>query len=197
MRLIFLVSSVLAFALVPWAVGAQARGGFLMAGEGGGGTELMEPHYAVNAGYTREFGDAYGPYLGARYTFGMHRLRADVQALRDHYGDGTGTVDGGDGTLYDTGGDVEVGYGIGGVRAYGFAGIHYYRQFQEAVTLESGGEQVKATTPRLDAISAAHGLGLQLRWNEKSSVVAEWYRGGGSDGIMRIDGARFGVRWSR
>ena len=35
------------------------------------------------------------------------------QALRDRYGDGTGSVSGGGGTLYDTGADVEAGYGFG------------------------------------------------------------------------------------
>jgi hypothetical protein len=198
MRSIFLVASVLSLTLVPAGAAAQrAHSVFLVAGEGGGGTEVMEPEYAVNVGYTREFGDAYGPYWGARYTFGMHRLRADEQALRDRYGAGTGTVSGGGGTLYDTGGDVEVGYGVGGVRAYGFAGIHYYRQSHEDVTLQSGGGGVvRVVTGRSDAFANSRGLGVQLRWNESASAVAEWYRGGGHDGIMRIDGVRFGVRWT-
>lgn len=197
MRPILLLVAVLSLALVPADAAAQrAHSVFLVAGEGGGGTELMDPEYAVNVGYTREYGDAYGPYWGARYTFGMHRLTANEQALRDHYGDGTGTVSGGGGTLYDTGADVEVGYGVGGVRAYGFTGIHYYRQSHEDVTLQSGGGEVRAVTGRSDAFANSRGLGVQLRWSERASAVAEWYRGGGQDGIMRIDGARFGVRWT-
>lgn len=195
MRSISVVSAVLALALVPAGAAAQrSHAAFLVAGEGGGGTGLMEPHYAVNAGYVREVGDAYGPYWGTRYTFGMHRLRADEQALLDHYGDGTGTVTGGGGTLYDMGADLEAGYGIGGVRAYGFTGIHYYRQSHEDVTVQSGSGTARAVVDDRDAFANSRGLGLQLRWNENASVVAEWYRGGGKDGVMRLEGARFGVR---
>lgn len=195
MRRIFLLSAALSIALVPAGAAAQrASSGFLLGGKGGGGTELMEPEYAVDAGYVREFGDAYGLYLGTRYTLGMHRLRADEQALLDRYGDGTGTVEGGGGTLYDAGAEVEVGYGIGGVRVYGFTGLHYYRQSHEDVTVHSGSGDVRAVIDDADAFANARGAGVQLRWNRGASVVAELYQGGGADGVMRIDGPRFGVR---
>jgi hypothetical protein len=197
MRPILLLSAVLSLALVRAdAAAQQAHSVYLLAGSGGGESGVMEPDYAIDAGYTREFGDAYGTYVGARYTLGMHRLRANEQALLDRYADGTGTVKGGGGTLYDTGADVELGYGIGGVRVYGFTGIHYYRQSHEPVTLQSGGREVRVVTGRSDAFANSRGLGLQLRWNESASVVAEWYQGGGADDVMRIDGPRFGARWT-
>lgn len=197
MRSIILLSAVLALALVPAGAAAQqAISAYLLGGRGGGGTETMEPEYAFDAGFTRENGDAYGLYSGVRYTFGMHRLRADQQALLDRYGDGTGTVEGGGGTLFDTGADVEMGYGIGGVRVYGFTGLHYYRQSHEDVTVQSGNGDVRVVTGHSDAFANSRGLGLQLRWNQTASVVAELYRGGGADGVMRVSGPRFGVRWT-
>jgi hypothetical protein len=195
MRRIVLLAAVLSLALVPARVAAQrASSGFVLGGKGGGGTELMEPDYAVYVGIARENGDAHGLYLASRYTLGMHRLRADEQGLLDRYGDGTGTVEGGGGTLYDAGADVEVGYGIGGVRVYGFTGLHYYRQSHEDATVQSGGQEVRAVVEDADAWANARGAGVQLRWNESASVVAELYQGGDADGVMRIDGPRFGVR---
>ncbi len=51
MRSIFFVSAVLALSVVPVNAAAQrAHSVFVVAGEGGGGTGVMDPDYAVNAG---------------------------------------------------------------------------------------------------------------------------------------------------
>ena len=197
MRRIILLSAVLSVALVHPAAGAQfARGGFVMAGQGSGGTAFMQPRFSVDLGYTVEVSEGDGPYFGARYTLGMHRFRADEQALRDQFTGGTGTVEGGGGTLYDTGGDVEVGFVVSVVRLYGFTGIHYYQQYHDPATVRSGADEVEVTSRRRESISNGRGVGVHLRLTDTGAVVAEWYRGGGQDGVMRLSGTRFGLRWA-
>jgi hypothetical protein len=197
MRRIVFIAAVLSTTLIARTAFAQhAHGGFIVAGRGGGATDLVEAGWGVDMGYTIEVGDRHGPYVGGRYTFGLHQLRADQQGFRDRYGDGTGTVEGGNGTLYDTGGDIEVGYGAGVLRVYGFTGIHYLQQFQKPATVQSGGEEVEVITRRRDSISNGRGLGVQLRLTETGALVAEHYRSGGEDDVMRISGTRFGLRWT-
>lgn len=197
MRRIVLLAAVLSASLIAENAAAQhAHGGFIVAGQGAGGNELVEAGYSVDMGYTIEVGDRNGPYLGGRYTFGMHQLRADQQGFRDRYGNGSGTVEGGGGTLYDTGGDIEIGYGMGVLRIYGFTGIHYLQQFQKPTTIQSGGEEVEVITRRRESISNGRGYGVQLRLTDTGAVVAERYHGGGEDGVMRISGTRFGLRWT-
>ncbi len=197
MRRIVFLAAVLSCVVMPAAAGAQhAHGGFIVAGQGAGETELVDAGWGVDMGYTIEVGDRHGPYVGGRYTFGMRRLRADEQGFRDRYGDGTGTVSGGSGTLYDTGGDIEIGYGAGVIRVYAFTGLHYLQQFQKPATIQSGGEEVEVITRRRDSISNGRGLGVQLRLTDTGALVAERYRGGGEDGVMRISGTRFGLRWT-
>lgn len=197
MRRIVLSAAVLFLALTPEPAAAQhGHGGFVVAGQGAGATQLVDAGWSVDMGYVIEVGDRHGPYLGGRYTFGMHQLRADQQGFRDRYGDGTGTVTGGSGTLYDTGGDIEIGYGMGVLRVYGFTGIHYLQQFQDPVTVQSGGDEVEVITRRRETISNGHGFGVQLRLTDTGAVVAERYRAGGEDGVMRISGTRFGLRWA-
>lgn len=197
MRRIVFLAAALSLSLLPRDGAAQYDlGGFLMAGQGGGGTSLMDPRFSVDMAYTLEISNRRGPYFGARYTLGMHRLRADQAAFRERFGAGAGTVSGGDGTLYDTGADVEVGYGIGVLRAYGFVGIHYYQQYQYPATITSGTDQVEFDSRREVSISDAYGLGVHLRLTDTGAVVAEGYRGGGEDGVMRLSGTRFGLRWA-
>lgn len=197
MRRIVLSAAVLSSVIIPGAAAAQyAHGGFLMWGQGTGATELVDERFGVDMGYTIEVGGRHGAYLGGRSTLGIHPLRANEQGLRDRYGDGTGTVEGGGGTLYDTGADIEIGYGMGVVRVYGFTGIHYLQQFHNPVTVRSGGDEVEVITRRRDSISHGLGAGVQLRLTDTGAVVAEHYRGGGEDGVMRISGTRFGLRWT-
>lgn len=197
MRRIVLLAAMLAAVFIDSAAAAQhAHGGFLVAGQGGGGTGLAQAGWGVDMGYTIEVGDRHGPYVGGRYTFGMRRLNADEQGFRDRYADGTGTVEGGGGTLYDTGGDIEIGYGAGVLRGYGFIGIHYFQQFQNPATVRSGSHEVEVITRRRESISKGLGYGVQLRLTDTGALVAEHYRGGGEDGVMRISGTRFGLRWT-
>lgn len=197
MRRIVLPAAVLSVMITGTPAAAQhAHGGFLVAGQGAGATESVDARFSWAGGYTIEVGGRHGPYLGGRYTFGMHQLRANESALRDRYGDGAGTVEGGGGTLYDTGGDIEIGYGMGVVRVYGFTGIHYYQQYQNPAVVRSGGREVEVRTRRTESISNGRGVGVQLRLTDTGAVVAEHYRGGGEDGVMRISGMRFGLRWA-
>lgn len=194
---IVLLAAALSVGLIAEVAEAQhAHGGFITAGQGAGGTQLVDARFSVDMGYTIEVGDRNGPYLGGRSTLGIHPLRANQQGLLDRYGDGTGTVKGGGGTLYDTGADIEIGYGMGVVRVYGFTGIHYLQQFQNPATITSDGEEVEIITRRRDAISNGRGYGVQLRLSDNGGLVAEYYRGGGEDGVMRISGTRFGLRWT-
>ncbi|HEX6039345.1 hypothetical protein [Longimicrobium sp.] len=194
MRRIILLAALLAAAYVPQAARAQfARGGYLMAGQGAGGNGLVDARFAVDMAYTIEAGGHDGPYVGGRGTLGIHWLRADQEAFRARYG---GEAEGGGGTLYDTGGDVEVGYGVGVLRVYGFTGIHYYQQFQDPATVRGGGEEVEVTTRRRETIANGSGAGVYLRLADTGGFVGEWYRGGGQDGVMRLSGTRFGLRWA-
>lgn len=173
----------------------HAHGGFVMLGSGGGSTELVDAGLALDMAYTIEVGDRTGPYLGGRYVFGLHRLTADEQGFRERYGGEV--VEGGGGTLYDTGGDVEAGYGVGVLRVYGFTGIHYYQQFHGLATVrQAGGEEVEVLRRKRETIGNASGAGVQLRLTDEGALVGEWYRGGGQDGVMRLSGMRFGLRWA-
>jgi hypothetical protein len=197
MRRTVLLAAVLSVALIPGAARAQhAHGGFVVAGQGGGGTQFVDSRFSLDAGYTIEVGGRHGSYLGGRYTFGLRQLRPDEEALRERYGNGTSTVEGGSGTLYDTGGDIEIGYGFGVVRVYGFTGIHYLQQFQEPVIIHSGDDAVEIFTRRRESISNGRGYGVQLRLTDTGAVVAEHYRNGGEDGVMRLSASRFGLRWT-
>jgi hypothetical protein len=198
MRRIVFLAAALSVALLPRHAAAQYDlGGFIMGGQGGGGTSLMDPRFSVDMGYTVEISNRRGPYFGARYTLGMHRLRANEAGFRERYGEEVAsTVSGGGGTLYDTGADVEVGYGVGVLRAYGFVGIHYYQQYQYPATVQSGGDEIEVTSRREISISDAYGLGVHLRLTDTGALVAEAYRGGGEDGVMRLSGTRFGLRWA-
>ena len=197
MRRILLLPAVLSLALTPAAAGAQfATGGFVMAGQGAGRTAFMEPRFNVELGYVAEVSEGDGPYFGARYTLAMHRFRANEQALRDEFGGGAGTVEGGGGTLYDTGGDVEVGWQLSVLRVYGFTGLHYYQQYHDPAVVRTGSEEVDVTTRRREDIANGRGVGVHLRLTDTGAVVAEWYRGAGKDGVMRLSGTRFGLRWA-
>jgi hypothetical protein len=194
MRGIVLLAAALLLAAVPRPADAQhAHGGFIMAGQGGGGTDLVDARLGVDMAYTVEVGERTGPYVGGRSVLGIHWLRADEQAFRARYG---GTVDGGGGTLYDTGADIEVGYGAGVLRLYGFAGIHYYQQFQEPATVRTDAEDIEVFRRRRETLTDARGAGVQLRLTDEGAIVGEWYRGGGKDGVMRLSGTRFGLRWA-
>ncbi|WP_420129276.1 hypothetical protein [Longimicrobium sp.] len=196
MRRNVLLAAVLSIVFNPGSAGAQyGQGGFVLAGQGAGGNGLVDARFSVEMGYTIEVGERNGAYLGGRSTLGIHPLRANQQGLLDLHGNGTGTVKGGGGTLYDTGADIEIGYGMGVVRAYGFVGIHYLQQFVNPATIESGGEEVEVITRRRDTITNGRGLGVHLRLTDTGALVAEHYRGGGDDGVMRISGTRFGLRW--
>jgi hypothetical protein len=192
---IVLLAAVLTLAATPRMLPAQyAQGGFLMAGKGGGGTELLTTRAAVDMAYTLEAGGYDGPYIGGRSVLGIHWLGADEEGFAARYGEGT--VRGGGGTLYDTGVDVELGYGVGGVRAYGFAGIHYYQQFHSPATVQTADEEIEVYSRRRESLGSARGVGVQISLTEGGAVVGEWYRGGGEDGVMRLSGMRFGLRWA-
>lgn len=193
MRRIVLLAAALSLAAAPQSAHAQSHGGFIMAGQGGGGTDLVDARAALDMAYTVEVGGRRGPYVGGRYVFGIRWLRADEQAFRERYG---GTVTGGGGTLYDTGADIEVGYGLGVLRVYGFTGIHYYQQFHRPATVRSGGQEVEVLSRRAETIAEALGAGVLLRLTDEGALVGEWYRGGGDDGVMRLAGTRFGLRWA-
>lgn len=194
MRRILLLAASTLLAGTPGAAAAQhAHGGFIMAGQGGGGTDLVDARFGVNMGYTLEVGERTGPYLGGRSVLGIHWLRADEEGFEQRYG---GTVEGGGGTLYDTGLDVETGYGMGVVRVYGFAGIHYYQQFHSPATVTNGADEIEVYRRKRQTISEAFGGGVQLRLTDEGAIVGEWYRGGGHDGVMRLSGTRFGLRWT-
>ena len=195
MRPVVLLLAALAVAADASAAAAQVwHGGFVQAGRGGAGTELYAPRFALEGGYTAEVGDRVGPWVGGRYTFGIHWLRADADGFARRYGGGA--VDGGDADVLDTGVDVEVGYGFGAVRAYGFAGIHYLRQSQEAATIAAPGGDVEVRDRRSVSLAEGYGAGVQLYLVDRSGITAEWYRTGGDDGVMRLDGLRFGLRWA-
>jgi hypothetical protein len=197
MRRILVFSAALSLSLLPAALAAQfACGGFLVAGQAGGRTAYMQPRFSVEAGYVMEASEGDGPYFGGRSSLGMHRFGADEQALLERFGEADGSVTGGGGTLYDTGVDVEVGYVVRVVRLYGFTGIHYYQQYHDPAVVRSGGEEVEVTSRRRETIANGRGVGVHLRLTETGAVVAEWYRGGGQDGVMRLSGTRFGLRWA-
>lgn len=197
MRRIVLLSAALFLALVPSTLAAQfAYGGYLVAGQGGGRAAYMQPRFSVEGGYVIEASEGDGPYFGARSSLGMHRFRADEQALREQFGEGAATVEGGGGTLYDTGVDVEVGYVVRVLRVYGFTGIHYYQQFHELAVVRSGNHEVQVDSRRRETLANGRGIGVHLRLTDTGAVVAEWYRGGGQDGVMRLSGTRFGLRWA-
>jgi hypothetical protein len=195
MRRIALLAAALLLAAAPRALAAQhAHGGFIMAGQGGGSTPLMSTRATLDMAYTLEVGDRNGPYVGGRAVLGIHWLKANEAGFHARYGGGE--IRGGGGTLYDTGGDIEVGYSLGVARAYGFAGIHYYQQFHNPATVVTPDEEIEVTTLSDETITAAYGVGAQLRLTDEGAVVAEWYRGGGDDDVMRLSGARFGLRWA-
>lgn len=197
MRRIVLLSAALSLTIVPGRAAAQfTHGGYVIAGQAGGRSAYMQPRYSVDLGYVAEVTEGDGPYFGARSSLGMHRFRADEQALLDRFGEAGGTVDGGGGTLYDTGVDVEVGYVVRVLRLYGFTGIHYYQQYHDPAVVRSGGEEVELRSRRRETIANGRGVGVHLRLTETGAVVAEWYRGGGQDGVMRLSGTRFGLRWA-
>ena len=194
MRRIVLLAAALS-ALLPAAASAQhAHGGFVTVGQGGGGTALLAPRFSVDMGYVVEVSEGDGPYVGGRYTLGIHRLRADAAGYQARFG--PGEVTGGDGTLYDTGGDIEAGYQLGVLRVYGFTGIHFYQQYQDPAVVRAGGDEQEVITRARQTIANGRGAGVQLRLTPEGSLVGEWYRGGGGDGVMRISGARFGLRWA-
>lgn len=194
MRRIVLLAAALSLAAVPRPAHTQhAHGGFIMAGQGGGGTDLVQAGFGVDMAYTLEVGERTGPYVGGRYVLGIHWLHADEEGFLERYG---GPVEGGGGTLYDTGADIEVGYGAGVLRVYGFTGIHYYQQFHAPATVQRDGEVLDVYRRRREMIGNARGVGVQLRLTDEGAVVGEWYRGGGDDGVMRLSGARFGLRWA-
>jgi hypothetical protein len=193
MRRIAFLSAILSLTIAPHAAAQHAHGGFIMAGQGGGGTDLVNAHLGLDMGYTVEVGERTGPYVGGRSVLGIHWLRADEQGFRKRYG---GAVEGGGGTLYDTGVDLEVGYGADVLRVYGFTGIHYYQQFHAPATVRSGEEEVEVFRHKREAIGNASGAGVQLRLTDEGALVGEWYRGGGGNGVMRLSGTRFGLRWA-
>lgn len=195
MRRILLLAAALAAAL-PSGVRAQmAQGGFVALGQGGGGTALLAPRFSLDAGYLVEVGEGDGPFLGARYTFGLHRLRVDQEGYRALFR--AEVVEGGEGTLYDTGGDVEAGIAVGVLRVYGFAGIHFYQQFQSPAVLRDGEGEHEVFTHSRQTLALGRGVGVELRVpGTGGGLMGEWYRGGGDDGVMRISGARFGLRWA-
>lgn len=194
MRRIALLSAALLLAATPHLTAQHAHGGFILAGRGGGGTPLLDNRASLDMAYTLEVGERNGPYVGGRSVLGIHWFDADEEGFRDRYGDGE--VRGGGGTLYDTGVDLEIGYGIGVVRVYTFVGMHYYQQYHNPAVFETGSDEIELVVRRQETINVAHGYGVHLRLTNDGAVVAETYRGGGKDGVMRLSGTRFGLRWA-
>jgi hypothetical protein len=189
----------LACALALCAAAADAaaqslRGGMVSYGRGGGSTELTEPRFALHAGYTVGGTGPSGAYAGARYLLGAHWLRADPSAYASRHG--AGEVEGGGGTLYDTGIDVELGWKLGPVRPYWYTGYHYHQQFLEPATVATAGGTVEVPSQRRQSFSRGGGYGVVLLVSGGNGFFAERFRGGGEDGVMEVDAVRFGLRYA-
>jgi len=194
MRRIVLLAAALSLAAAPRHLHGQfAQGGFLMAGVGGGATTLLQTRGFIEMAYLVEAGDLTGPYVGGRSVLGVRWLRNDPQGFESVYDHGP--IRDGGGTFYDTGIDVEMGYGVGMVRAYGFVGGHYYQLFQNPATVEAEDGEIDVSSRRRETLAPAWGAGVQLHLTPDGALVAEWYRGG-DDEVMRISGTRFGLRWA-
>lgn len=194
---ILVVVPLLALLAAPPAAAQVARGGFVSYAADGGGTALAEGRFAWHVGYTVEETSQGGLHIGARYLVGMHLLRANPEAYRERYGEGT--LEGGGGSLTDTGADVEVGVKLGPLRPYAFTGYHYYRQSSDAATITRGADTVEVPFRRHQGFSRASGYGAVLLLTGSSGVFAERFRGGGGggeDGVMRAAGTRFGLRYA-
>lgn len=192
MRNLLLVAALLLAA--PPAGTQVMRGGLVSYAPDGGGTELADGRFAWHAGYTVEATAPSGIYLGVRYLLGMHFLRANADEYRARYGEGT--LEGGGGSLTDTGVDVELGVKVGPLRPYVVTGYHYYRQSSDPATITRGADTVDVPFRRGQSFSRAGGYGAVLLLTASSGVFAERFRGGGEDGVMRASGTRVGLRYA-
>src|SRR5688572_28088313 len=157
--------------------GQYPRGGFIAGGRGDVASPLHDARFSLHMGYLVEAGGRHGAWVAGRSVLGMSWLRPDQAAYAETYG--PGTLTGGDGTLYDTGFDVQVGVGAGFVRAYGLVGIHLLYHAQETTTLTSpSGEERNLRPRRFESLGAGQGVGVELLVVENSGFTAEWYRTG-------------------
>ncbi|HWK89423.1 MAG TPA: hypothetical protein VNP72_05485 [Longimicrobium sp.] len=191
-RLPFLLAAVLAAA--PAHVDAQYSGGFVAGGRGEPGTALHRPNFTLYAGYLAELSEGSGPWLAARYGLGLYSVKANADGYAAVYG--PGTLVGGDATVTDTGFDVQAGWAAGPVRAYGLIGIHYLSQSQEETLYTTGGEEYDVTPRGRYTLTGARGVGVELIVVGNNGFFAEYYHTGSDDGVMKLEGMRFGLRYA-
>lgn len=192
MRLALLLATLAACTPVAGAAQAQ-RGVFASYAADGGSTALTEPRFALHTGYTVGGTGPSGAYAGARYVAGAHWLGAGEDALAERYG--AGEVQGGGGTLYDTGVDVELGWKLGPVRPYWYRGYHYHRQTLYAATVTTATETVPVPAEQSQRFGRSGGYGALLLLSGGSGAFAERFTGGGGE-VMEVSGVRFGLRFA-
>lgn len=171
-------------------------GGFLSVGRGGSSSELLDPQLTVAGGYEMHLDVFGGLQLGVRASGGYSRFKPDVGAYVDSVGAQTGTRQGGETTVMNTGFDGLVGYRFGSLALYGYWGFHYFRDTREEMTLSTDQGDYDFTFRRRTDFGETRGYGVAWVLSGGQGIFAERFSGGGYDERMiRQEGVRFGVLW--
>ena len=176
--------------------GAQETNAFVMGGRPDVDDPWMKPRWSAGFGYEARYPSPSGLVFSARSLTLYTEVAADDEAVLDSVGAGTGTVRGGAGSVAEAGVDLKVGLGGRLLGAYGFGGLHWFREQRDAIIVESDVAEFERGGDRESGLGGSFGLGAELRFGEGQGLFAEWFRAGGSEsGMMEIRGWRFGALW--
>lgn len=180
---------------------ASAQGlcqtGFVAGGRGGSDSRLLSPSYTVAAGYGTSTGCGGGVELGVRTSGSLSRFSPDLRAHLDSAGASSGRIDGGRVTVTDIGADVLAGVRRGRIGVHAFAGLHWYGERAKEKLLRTDQGELAFRSRVRSALGPAYGGGVSFWLIPTGGVSAEWFRGGGGEeGMMEMEGVRFGLVWA-
>ncbi|HEX9937871.1 MAG TPA: hypothetical protein VGB15_12140 [Longimicrobium sp.] len=196
LRSLYTVLAVCAAALTAAPAHAQyLRYGFLAVGIGGAPDEAyLDPQFTLSGGFVARWGPPVGINVGIRTITSYARFKPDTRALLDSLNAPSGSIEGGQATVHDTGIDGVVSYDTGVLGGYGWYGIHYYNESRSDAEITTPGGTHRTSTRNRTDLGPSYGAGLNLHVSRRASVFAEWSVGGGfDDRMIRQEGIRAGI----
>lgn len=196
LRSIRILTSIAAVVLAAAPAHAQyLRYGFLGAGIGGAPDEAyLDPQFTLSGGFQARWGPLVGINVGIRTITSYARFKPGTRAIFDSLGVSSGSVEGGQATVHDTGVDGIVSYDTGVLGGYGWYGIHYYNESRADAEITTPGGTLRTDTRNRNDLGPNYGVGLNLHVSRRASVFAEWAIGGGfDDRMIRQEGVRAGI----
>ena len=176
---------------------AQFRsGGFVAVGQASVDHELLDPSWTFSGGWTTRLGRFSEVEFAVRGSATYSRFVPDEEAFAREVGAGRAEADGGTATVTSTGLDLVAGYDVGVFGGYGFAGLHYFQDRANELTLATDRGTFRFPGESRSDLGAWYGAGITWDLASRFGLFAEWAHGGGwEEGMFEVDALRLGLSW--